>query len=136
MTGLTDAAMRDILAEAETIAVVGHSDNPARTSYQIAGYLRRAGYRVYAVNPTVEAIDGEKSYATVADLPETVDIVDVFRRSEYLPDVVEDAINAGAPVVWTQLGVVDEDAADRATDAGLDMVMNRCIKVEHARLVR
>lgn len=136
MTDLTDATIRDILAEAKTIAVVGHSDNPARTSYQIAGYLRRAGYKVYPVNPTVETIDGEKSYATVADLPETVDIVDVFRRSEYLPDVVEDAINAGAPVVWTQLGVVDEDAAARATDAGLAVVMNRCIKVDHARLIR
>jgi uncharacterized protein len=136
MTDLTDATIRDILAEAKTIAVVGHSNNPARTSYQIAGYLRRAGYKVYPVNPTVETIDGEKSYATVADLPETVDIVDVFRRSEYLPDVVEDAINAGAPVVWTQLGVVDEDAAARATDAGLAVVMNRCIKVDHARLIR
>ena len=131
---LDDAAMRDVLANARVIAVVGHSDNPERTSYRIAQYLRRAGYTVYPVNPTVAQIDGEPSYPSLKDVPEPIDIVDVFRRSEFLPGVVEDAIAAGAKTVWSQLGVYDEAAQQRALDAGLNVVMDRCIKVEHARL--
>lgn len=130
-----DADFKRILSESRTIAVVGHSDNPARTSYNIAQYLRRAGYKVYPVNPTVSEIDGERSYASLHDIPEPIDIVDVFRRSEHLSDVVDDAIDVGAKVVWSQLGVIDEDAAEKAVDAGLDMVMNRCIKVEHQRIM-
>lgn len=129
-----DPALQDLLTNARVIAVVGHSDNPDRTSYRIAGYLRRAGYTVYPVNPTVAEIDGEKSYASLADVPEPIDIVDVFRRSEFLPGVVEDAIAVGAKAVWSQLGVYDEGAEQRALDAGLNVIMNRCIKVEHARL--
>ncbi len=124
-----------ILSEARVIAVVGHSDNPSRTSYQIAQYLRQAGYKVYPVNPTVSQIDGEPCYATLADVPEPIDIVDVFRRSEYLGGVVEDAIAVKAKTVWAQLGVVDEDAAQQAVDAGLNIVMDRCIKVDHRRLI-
>ncbi|MEQ8675145.1 MAG: CoA-binding protein [Aggregatilineales bacterium] len=132
---LDDSQIRDVLQTAKTIAVVGHSDNPGRTSYQIARFLRNAGYTVYAVNPTVSEIDGEISYASVQDIPDEIDIVDVFRRSEFLDGVVEDAIAAGAKTVWSQLGVSDESAADKATEAGLNMVMNRCIKVEHMRLL-
>lgn len=132
---MDDSQIRDLLQQAKTIAVVGHSDNPGRTSYQIARFLRNAGYTVYAVNPTVSEIDGEPSYASVQDIPDQIDIVDVFRRSEFLEGVVEDAISAGAKTVWSQLGVIDEAAADKATEAGLNMVMNRCIKVEYARLL-
>ncbi len=129
-----DAAMRAVLENARVIAVVGHSDNPARTSYRIAQYLRGAGYKVYPVNPMVSEIDGERSYASLAEIPEPIDIVDVFRRSEFLPDVVEEAIAAGAKTVWTQLGVSDAAAEQAALDAGLHVAANRCIKVEHARL--
>lgn len=131
-----DPTLREILQGAQTIAVVGHSDKPHRTSYQIAQYLRRAGYTVYPVNPTVDEIDGEKSYPTVADIPAEIDIVNVFRRSEHLAGVVEDAIAAEAEIVWAQLGIADNAAAQTAEKAGLTMVMDSCIKVEHARLVR
>ena len=97
-----DQAMRDVLAKARVIAVVGHSDRPYRTSYRIAQYLRRAGYTVYPVNPTVTEIDGQPSYPTLADVPESIDIVNVFRRSEYLADVVDQAIAVGAKAVWAQ----------------------------------
>ncbi len=131
-----DNAMRDLLADARVIAVVGHSDKPYRTSYQIAAYLRRVGYMVYPVNPTVASIDGQPCYATLADVPEPIDIVNVFRRAEHLPEVVEDAVQVGAKAVWGQLGVVDEAARQRALDAGLDVALDVCIKVEHARLLR
>lgn len=130
----SDNQMRDVLAQARTIAVVGHSDNPGRTSYQIARYLRNAGYTVYPVNPTVREIDGQPSYDSLADVPEPIDIVNVFRRSEYVADVVDEAIDVGAKAIWTQLGVVDNAAGQRALEAGIDVAMNRCIKVEHARL--
>lgn len=131
-----DNAMRDLLANARVIAVVGHSDKPHRTSYQIAAYLRRAGYTVYPVNPTVASIDGQPCYASLADVPEPIDIVNVFRRAEHLPEVVDEAIQVGAKAIWGQLGVVDETARWRALDAGLDVALDVCIKVEHARLLR
>jgi predicted CoA-binding protein len=130
-----DRAMHDVLTNARVIAVVGHSDKPERTSYSIAAYLRRAGYTVYPVNPTVKQIGDFKSYASLADVPEAIDIVNVFRRSEHLAGVVEDALAVGAKAVWSQLGVVDQTAQQRALDSGLDMAMNRCIKVEHRRLL-
>lgn len=130
-----DFALKRLLEDAETIAVVGHSDNPARTSYRIAQFLRDAGYTVYPVNPTVQTIDGQPSYAALADVPAPIDIVNVFRRSEYLSGVVDEAIAIGAKLVWAQLGVQDDEAARKAADGGLDIVMNRCIKVEHLRLM-
>lgn len=131
-----DEALRNILTHARVIAVVGHSDRPQRTSYRIANYLRAAGYTVYPVNPTVHQIDGQPSYASLADVPESIDIVNVFRRSEYLAGVVEDAIAAGAKMVWAQLGVRDDAATRRAESVGLPLVMDNCIKVAHLRLVR
>lgn len=131
-----DQTMRDVLAKARVIAVVGHSDRPYRTSYQIAQYLRHAGYTVYPVNPTVTTIGGKPSYPSLAEVPESIDIVNVFRRSEYLAGVVDEVIAVGAKVVWAQLGVVDEAARRKALDAGLDVAMDVCIKVEHRRLVR
>lgn len=129
-----DDAMQQTLQNAQVIAVVGHSDKPHRTSYQIAQYLRNMGYTVYPVNPTVATIDGQVSYATLADIPEPVDIVNVFRRSEHVAGIVEDAISADAKAIWTQLGVVDVNAREKALASGVDVAMNRCIKVDHARL--
>ncbi|MCC6801630.1 MAG: CoA-binding protein, partial [Anaerolineae bacterium] len=113
-----DAAQRAFLAGAKVIAVVGHSDNPERTSYQIGRFLKSVGYTVYPVNPAIESVDGDKAYATLADVPEPIDIVDVFRRSEYLAEVVDEAITVGAKVVWAQLGVSDPAAAQAGEDAG------------------
>jgi len=127
--------LHDLLKRSKVIAVVGHSDKPHRTSYRIGQYLRDAGYKVYPVNPIVPDIDGEPSYPNLAAVPEPIDIVDVFRRSEYLPEIVDEAIAAGAKVIWTQLGVVDEGAALRAEEAGLDVVMDRCIMVDHRQLL-
>src|SRR3972149_2537973 len=95
-----DKELKELLSSARVIAVVGHSDKPYRTSYEIAQYLRRVGYTVYPVNPTLDEIDGQKCYASLSEVPESIDIVDVFRRSEYLPGVVEDAIAAGAKGGW------------------------------------
>jgi uncharacterized protein len=127
-------AAREILQNARTIAVVGHSDRPDRTSYQIAEFLRRRGYKVYPVNPMLEYVGEERCYHSLKDLPETVDIVNVFRRKEYLGEVVDEAIEAGAKAVWAQLDVKDEDAMARALAAGVDMAMDTCIKVDYMQL--
>ena len=128
-----DLAQRAILADAKVIAVVGYSDNAARTSNQIGRFLKDVGYTVYAVNPTVDSIDGEKSYASLADVPEPIDIVNVFRRSQFLDGVVDEAIAAGAKVVWAQLGVADAAAAAKGEAAGVAVIMNTCIKVSYLR---
>ncbi len=133
-TDNTDA-IRQLLAGARVIAVVGHSDKSHRTSYQIAQFLRRVGYKVYPVNPAVIEIDGEKCYAALKDIPEPIDIVNVFRRSEYLPGVVDEALAAGAQAVWAQLGVYNSEAARKADSAGLPIVMDACIKVEYNRVI-
>jgi hypothetical protein len=127
--------IRQLLREAKVIAVVGHSDKPHRTSYQIAQFLRRVGYRVYPVNPAVSQIDSEKSYASLKDIPEPIDIVNVFRRSEFLPAVVDEALSAGAKAVWAQLGVYSGEAARKADSAGLPIVMDACIKVEYNKVM-
>lgn len=123
-----------LLTQSRTIAVVGHSDKPNRDSYRIGQYLRQAGYRVYPVNPTLTTIDGQPCYPTLAAVPEPIDIVDVFRRSVFLPEIVGAAIAVKAKAVWTQLGVVNFDAQAQARAAGLVVVSNRCILVEHQRL--
>lgn len=127
-------SIEPLLRQARTIAVVGISDNSGRDSYRVARYLQTAGYKIYAVNPTIDEALGLKAYARVQDLPEPVDIVDVFRRPEFVAEVVDDAIAAGAKALWLQFGVVDAVAAQRARDAGLQVVMDRCIKVDHAQL--
>lgn len=124
-----------LLRAARTIAVVGISPRPDRASHEVAAYLVDAGYTVYLVNPTVEEeILGRPVYDAIAALPERIDIVDIFRRPDDVPPVVEDAIAAGAGAVWMQLGITNEAAAARARGAGLAVVMDRCTKVEHARL--
>ena len=130
----TDAALHELLAASRTIAVVGHSDKPYRDSYGVAQYLRQAGYTVYAVNPNLRTVAGGIAYPDLRHLPERIDIVDVFRRAEHLAQIVEEAISIGARAVWGQFGVIDPVAAERAQSAGLVVVMDRCIKVEHHRL--
>jgi predicted CoA-binding protein len=124
--------IRDILKTAKVIAVVGLSDKPDRDSHHVAAYMQRAGYRIIPVNPAVKEVLGEKAYASVRDVPEKVDIVDIFRKPEAVPEVVEDAITAGAKVVWMQEGIAHNAAADRARAAGLKVVQSRCILKEHA----
>ncbi len=130
-----DAALRDILSEAKVVALVGYSDDPSRPSYQIGQFLKRVGYHVYPVNPTIEQIDGDRVYATLADVPEKIDVVNVFRRSEYLAGVVDEAITVGAPVVWAQFGVSDPGAARKGEDAGVRVIMNNCIKISYLHLM-
>jgi hypothetical protein len=122
------------LRAAKTIAVVGLSGRRFRPSHGVAEYLQRAGYRVIPVNPLETEVLGEKSYPNLSSVPLPVDIVDVFRRSEYVPEIVEEAIRIGAKMVWMQEGVVHEQAARRAQVAGLKVVMDRCILKEHRRL--
>jgi uncharacterized protein len=131
----SDRAIRQILETAKTVAVVGLSDSPDRESYRVAKYLLDHGYRVIPVNPTVSEVLGEKSYASVADIPGPVDVVDVFRKPEAVLPVVGEAIDAGAGTVWMQLGVVNQEAAEKAEAAGLQVVMDRCMKIEHGRLL-
>jgi predicted CoA-binding protein len=130
-----DGKLSEMLSDSKVVAVVGHSDKPYRTSYQIAQYLRNAGYTVYPVNPMVDQIDGEKSYASLAEIPVPIDIVDVFRRSEHLRSVVDEAAKVGAKAVWAQQGVYDAEAANLAEQENLDIVMDRCIKIDHRRLI-
>ncbi|MFO7323230.1 MAG: CoA-binding protein [Chloroflexota bacterium] len=132
---LSDAEQRALLQSARVIAVVGFSDNPERTSHRIGRFLQRVGYTVYPVNPTVSRIGEDISYPTLADVPEHIDIVNVFRRSEYLPEVVDDAIAVGAGAIWAQLGIEHEEAARRAREAGIPLVMNNCIMVTYQRLI-
>jgi predicted CoA-binding protein len=125
----------EILSTATTIAVVGLSDNPERESHKVASYLQARGYRIVPVNPTVREVLGERSYPDLAAIPSeiTVDVVDIFRRTEFIPAVVDAAIARRAGAVWMQLGLVHNASAERARAAGLRVVMDRCMKVEHAR---
>lgn len=126
--------IKDLLDNAKTIAVVGLSDNPERTSYIVARYMKEHGYKIIPVNPTITEVLGEKAYPSLREVPEKVDIVDVFRRSPDVPPVTDDAIAIQAKGLWMQEGIVNEAAAQKATAAGLQVVMDRCIMVEHARL--
>ena len=126
--------IKEVLDSAKTIAVVGLSPNPMRTSYMVSKAMQDAGYRIIPVNPMADEVLGEKSYATLTDIPESVDIVNVFRRSEFLPAIAEEFLKIDAPVFWTQLNVVDEEVFNRLHEAGYTVIMDRCIKVEHAIL--
>ena len=127
-------AIRQILEECRTIAVVGLSSSPARASNGVAGYMRRQGYRVIPVNPNEREVFGERAYPSLADVPEKIDLVDIFRRSEEAGAAVDDAIRVGAKAVWLQEGVIDREAAERAHAAGLLVVMDRCWLKDHARM--
>lgn len=122
-----------ILDEAETIAVVGLSSNPARPSYDVARYLQRSGYRIIPVNPHETQVLGEVAYPDLLSVPEPVDIVDIFRRPEFVPEIVQQAVAVGAKVVWMQPGTENYDAADMAEAAGLKTVVGMCLRVQHKR---
>ena len=124
----------ELLRSARTIAVVGLSTKPTRASFGVSRYMQRHGYRIIPVNPLETEVLGEKAYARLEDVPEHIDIVDIFRRSEYVSDIVDSAIRVGAGAVWMQEGVGDEKAAGKAHLAGLAVVMDRCILKEHSRL--
>ncbi|WP_414688170.1 CoA-binding protein [Mycobacterium sp.] len=126
-----------ILRETRTVAIVGASANPARASHEVWSYLKSASsYELYLVNPTISEVDGTPVYPSLADLPVVPDLVDVFRRREHLPTVLEDAIQVGAKVLWLQLGLWHEQVARDGEAAGLQVVMDRCLKVDHARILR
>jgi uncharacterized protein len=128
------STLRRILKNNHTIAVVGLSANWWRPSYFAAKYMQEHGYRVVPVNPAYQEVLGEKCYASLKDIPFKVDMVDCFRKSEEIGPLAEEAIAIGARTLWMQLGVINEAAAERALAAGLDVVMDRCVKIEHARL--
>jgi predicted CoA-binding protein len=121
----------EILQRAKTVAVVGLSDNPLRPSHGVAAYLLDQGYRIIPVNPQIESALGEKAYPSLLDVPERIDIVNIFRRSEFVEEVVDQAIQLKVPVIWMQEEVVHEKAAQKARQAGIFVVMNRCILLEH-----
>jgi predicted CoA-binding protein len=130
----SDEDLRRLLSQASTIAVVGASSNPGRPSNGIMGRLQKAGYRVIPVNPNEKQVLGERAYPSLVDVPEPIDIVDVFRRSEYTPEIADDAVKVGAKTLWLQSGVTNEEAAARATAGGLMVVMDSCISVMHSVL--
>jgi predicted CoA-binding protein len=124
---------KEILERYKTIAVVGLSSRKWRTSFQVSEYMQGAGYRIIPINPNEVEVLGERAYASLDDVPEPFEIVNIFRRPEFVPDIVEAAIRRNARVIWMQLGVVNEEAAERARKAGLDVVMDRCILQDHSR---
>lgn len=126
--------IKDILRNAKTIAVVGLSSNPMRASHGVSAYMQSEGYRIIPVNPNERFVLGEKSHPSLLDVPEKIDIVNIFRRSEFVPDIVEQAIAIKAPTVWMQEDVIHERAAQRARQAGLFVVMDLCILKEHRKI--
>jgi predicted CoA-binding protein len=131
----SDKTMKDILSSAKTVASVGLSSNPEKESYWIVSYLKEQGYHIIPVNPTAPEILGEKAYPNLESVPEKIDVVQVFRKPEDVPPVVEDAIKVGAKVVWMQEGIVNEEAARKARAAGLQVVMDACMRATHQRLI-
>jgi predicted CoA-binding protein len=129
----TRGARIEILRKYRRLAIVGLSANPYRPSHFAAVYMKAHGYEIFPVNPREKEILGLRSYGSVRNVPPPVEIVDIFRETAAVPSIVEEAIEVGAKVVWMQLGVIHEEAAERALEAGLEVVMDRCVKIEHAR---
>jgi predicted CoA-binding protein len=130
-----DKMMKEILSSARTIASVGLSSNPAKESYGIVEYLKSQGYRVIPVNPNATEVLGEKAYPDLSSVPEKIDVVQVFRKPEDVPPVVDEAIKVGAKAVWMQEGIINEEAAKKARAAGLQVVMDACMRVMHRALI-
>ncbi|MDY6989187.1 MAG: CoA-binding protein [Thermodesulfobacteriota bacterium] len=128
--------VKAVLIEYKTVAVVGLSPKPERDSHKVARYLKEQGYDIIPVNPGQKEILGSKSYPNLKAIPFPVDIVDIFRRPEAIPPIVDDAIEIGAKVVWMQLGIANNQAAEKAREAGLQVVMSKCIKVEHMNMAK
>ena len=124
----------EILRNSKTIAIVGLSNKPDRTSYRVGAYIKQAGYHIIPVNPNYDTVMELKCHSNLTEIPEPVDIVNIFRKSEDVLPVVKEAIKIKAKVVWMQLGIENEEAAQLALDAGLKVIMNRCIKIEHSML--
>ena len=129
--GVATDPITEILKKAKTIAVVGLSDNPLRPSHGVAAYLQTQGYRIIPVNPQIQGSLGEKAYPSLLDVPEKIDIVDIFRRPEFVEEVVDQAIQLKIPTVWMQEEIIHEKAAQKARQAGIFVVMDRCILLEH-----
>jgi len=129
-------AIQDVLQRSKTIAVVGLSNSPLRPSHGVSAYMQMQGYRIVPVNPDVDFVLGEKSYRSLLEVPEPIDIVDIFRRSEFVPEIVNQAIAKKASAIWMQEGVVHEEAAQKARQAGLVVVMDKCILKEHRKISR
>jgi len=127
------ARIAELLKSAKTIAVVGLTDSPFRPSYGVSQYMQSQGYRIIPVNPMITESLGEKAYASLLDVPEKIDIVDIFRRSEFVPEVVDEAIRLKVPAIWMQEGVIHEAAAEKARHAGIFVVIDKCILKEHAK---
>jgi uncharacterized protein len=132
---MNDTQVAELLREAKTIAVIGLSSNRMRASFGVASFLQWQGYRIIPVNPNETEILGERAYACLRDVPDDVDIVNIFRRSEKVPDVIDDALQKGTRCIWMQEGVINNTAAQKAESAGIPVVMNRCILKELARLL-
>lgn len=126
----------EVLKKAKNVAVVGLSSSPLRPSYGVAAYLQTHGYRIIPVNPHIHGALGEKAYATLADVPEKIDIVNVFRRPDAVPEVVDQVLRLKLPVLWLQEDVINEEAAEKARQAGVFVVMDRCILKEHRKRFR
>jgi len=131
-TTVTDE-IGELLKRTKTIAVVGLSDSPLRPSYGVSAYMQSQGYKIIPVNPSIKGSLGEKAVASLAEIEEKIDMVDVFRRSEYVPDLVDEAIRLKVPAIWVQEDVIHEEAAEKARKAGLFVVMDKCILKEHRR---
>lgn len=136
-TAPTNAEVKSLLQESKNVAIVGISNKENRASYQVAKWLQQnSHFTLFFVNPVIDEVLGEKTYASLADIPVTIDIVDVFRKAEDCPSVLEKAIAIGAKSIWLQLGIVSDEVAVKGSDAGMQVVMDRCIKVDYAELVR
>jgi len=123
----------ELLKRTKTIAVVGLSDSPLRPSYGVSAYMQSHGYRIIPINPSIKGSLGEKAVASLGEVPERIDMVDIFRRSEFVPELVDEAIRLKVPAIWLQEGVIHEEAAEKARKAGIFVVMDRCILKEHRR---
>ena len=131
MTSSGKDEISELLAKAKIIAVVGLSSDPMRPSFGVSQYMQRKGYRIIPVNPNEKTVLGEKAYDRLSDVPDKIDVVDVFRRPEFVPEIVDEAIRLKIPFLWLQEGVVHPSAANKAREAGMIVVMNRCILKEH-----
>ena len=136
MSAMEAERIAELLKQSRTIAVVGLTDNPLRPSFGVSSYMQSQGYRIIPVNPNVTGSLGEKAYASLLDVPEQIDIVNIFRRPEAVPEIVDEAIQLGVPAIWMQEGVVHEAAAEKARKAGILVIMDRCILKDHMRCLR
>jgi predicted CoA-binding protein len=126
--------IEQIFKESKTIAIIGLSNSPTKDSYRVGSYLQKKGFTLYPVNPKYKSILDIKCYPDIQSIPDQIDIVDIFRNPEYVLPIVKEAVEIGVKTIWMQLGVINNEAADYALDAGVNVVMNRCIKVEHRRI--